>query len=219
MRSEVTWKARETRRVDTATATHQGGRLSHPAGGIPQFAVGRRLYRVVYQRGWRGSRRGSRGRASLTVSARPARDMPLRASMALCAAWLSGISTKQKPRERPVSRSVIILTVSIVPYGSKSWRRSCSVVLKARLPTKMFMDGSPEYSAHWCSGVPPSLHIGRQRHHAAVTESLRGYRARKRARAQEPCILGRRLTTTETCLAMQAVERLCTVGYGMTSRS
>src|SRR5215475_6141271 len=100
MRSEVTWKVRGTRKVDTARATHQGGRLSHPAGSFPQFEVGRRPYRVVYQRGWRGSRRGSRGRASLTVRARPARDIPLRASMALCAARLSGISTKPKPRER-----------------------------------------------------------------------------------------------------------------------
>jgi hypothetical protein len=37
-------------------------------------------------------------------------DMPLRASIAVCAARLSGISTKPKPRERPVSRSCMILT-------------------------------------------------------------------------------------------------------------
>jgi len=35
--------------------------------------------------------------------------------MASAAARLSGISTTPKPRERPVARSVIILTVSTVP--------------------------------------------------------------------------------------------------------
>jgi len=64
------------------------------------------------------------------------------------AARLSGISTKPNPRERPVSRSVIIRIVSTVPYGSKSWRRSCSVVVKARLPTKIFTHGSPEERVH-----------------------------------------------------------------------
>jgi hypothetical protein len=38
----------------------------------------------------------------------------------------------------------LILTVSTVRYGSKSWRRSCSVVVKARLPTKIFTSGSFE---------------------------------------------------------------------------
>src|SRR6266849_1081569 len=58
--------------------------------------------------------------------------------MANCAARLSGMSTKPNPRGEPVSRSVIILIVSTAPYGSKSWRTSCSVALNARLPTKMF---------------------------------------------------------------------------------
>ena len=96
-----------------------------PSGPTAPGAVDQRdeLERRVpaYQRGWRGSRRGSRGRASLTVRARPATCVPLRASMALCAARVSGISTKPKPRARPVSRSVIILTVSTVPYDSKSF--------------------------------------------------------------------------------------------------
>jgi hypothetical protein len=35
--------------------------------------------------------------------------------MALCAAWLSGISMKPKPREQPVSRSVMSRIVSTVP--------------------------------------------------------------------------------------------------------
>src|SRR6266568_342566 len=48
------------------------------------------------------------------------------------------ISTKPKPRERPVSRSVKMLTRSTCPYASNSWRNSSSEVLKLRLPTKMF---------------------------------------------------------------------------------
>jgi hypothetical protein len=88
--------------ANTANATFWGWPpLSYGFAGL-QPASGTRLYWVVYQRGWRGSRRGSRGRASLTVRARPAHCAPLRASMALSAAWLSGISTKPKPREWPV---------------------------------------------------------------------------------------------------------------------
>src|SRR6266404_5655653 len=48
------------------------------------------------------------------------------------------ISTKPKPRERPVSRSVRMLTRSTWPYASNNWRNSSSEVLKLRLPTKMF---------------------------------------------------------------------------------
>src|SRR5437016_5763108 len=58
--------------------------------------------------------------------------------MADCAERLSGMSTKPKPRGEPVSRSVMILILSTAPYGSKSWRTSCSVALNARLPTKIF---------------------------------------------------------------------------------
>ena len=62
--------------------------------------------------------------------------------MAALAAALSGISTKPKPLERPVSRSVIILTLSTTPWDSKSWRRLSSVALNARLPTKIFTQRS-----------------------------------------------------------------------------
>src|SRR5712691_1909488 len=62
--------------------------------------------------------------------------------MAVFAALLSGISTNPKPLERPVSRSIMTLILSTTPYGSKSWRRSWSVALYARLPTKIFTKGS-----------------------------------------------------------------------------
>src|SRR5216683_3907942 len=96
------------------------------------------LSSLAYQRDRLGSRRGSRGLASLTVRARPSSSLPLSPWMAALAAALSGISTKPKPLERPVSRSVMTLILSTTPYGSKSWRRLSSVALNARLPTKIF---------------------------------------------------------------------------------
>ena len=47
------------------------------------------------------------GRASLTVRDRPDISLPLSAAMAACASWSLPISTKPKPFERPVSRSMI----------------------------------------------------------------------------------------------------------------
>src|SRR5262245_42244810 len=82
-------------------------------------------------------RRSSRGRASLTFKARPASSCPCNAAMAACAAWSSAISTKPKPRRRPVSRSVIRLTRSTTPYGANRSRTSCSVTVNARFPTKI----------------------------------------------------------------------------------
>jgi hypothetical protein len=55
----------EEREAQTATATLWGGRLSFPTSRA-----------VAYQRASRGSRRGSRGFASLTFNARPPRDLP-----------------------------------------------------------------------------------------------------------------------------------------------
>src|SRR5438132_2376532 len=89
----------------------------HP-GGEPSRTHG------TYHRDRLVSRRGSRGFASLTVSARPSSSFPLSPWMAALAAALSGISTNPKPLERPVSRSVITLILSTSPYDSKSWRRS-----------------------------------------------------------------------------------------------
>jgi len=64
--------------------------------------------------------------------------------MAALASVVSGISTKPKPRERPVSRSMMIWTRSTIPYDAKIWLSSASVVVKARFPTKIFMDHSLE---------------------------------------------------------------------------
>ncbi len=67
-------------------------------------------WRAAYQRDRLSAGRDSRGFASLTVSARPASIVPWSFAMAVLAAVLSGISTNPKPLERPVSRSVMILT-------------------------------------------------------------------------------------------------------------
>src|SRR5260370_29695022 len=55
------------------------------------------------------------GRASLILSARPSRSVPLSAAIARSASAESVISTNAKPRERPVSRSVTRLTRSTCP--------------------------------------------------------------------------------------------------------
>jgi len=63
--------------------------------------------------------------------------------MALSPSSALVISTKANPRDRPVSLSVIMLTLSICPYGSNAWRSSSSVVWKSKFPTKMFFTRSP----------------------------------------------------------------------------
>ncbi len=55
--------------------------------------------------------------------------------MARCASSALGISTKPKPRERPVKRSVTTVARSTVPYSSNQ-ERSCSLSTeKGRFPT------------------------------------------------------------------------------------
>src|SRR5207248_405786 len=56
-----------------------------------------------------------RGRASLTVSGRPRNSAPLRASIAFWASLSSLISTNPKPRDRPVSRSMITWARATAP--------------------------------------------------------------------------------------------------------
>jgi len=100
---------------------------SHPSWGLqrwPAGGQGRLAGRLIlYHRGPRScrGRRGrsspSRWRASLTVKVRPPSDVPLSPSMAAWAWVASGISTKPKPRDRPVYRSVLIWTLVISPYG------------------------------------------------------------------------------------------------------
>src|SRR5580704_7314913 len=70
------------------------------------------------------------GRASLTLRARPPTFEPFNAVMARSASSASVISTNAKPRDRPVSRSVIRLTRSTVPYASNSERMVSSVAPK-----------------------------------------------------------------------------------------
>ena len=87
--------------------------------------------------------RSTFGRASLTFKRRPPNSLPLSAAMACSASSSSGISTNAKPRDRPVSRSVTILTLSTAPWTSKRARTSSSLALKARFPTKIFFTSSP----------------------------------------------------------------------------
>ena len=66
------------------------------------------------------------------------------------APWASaslGISTKPKPCDRPVSRSVAIRALSTMPKGSKSCESSSSVVVQVKFPTKIFEDVSEVLSA------------------------------------------------------------------------
>src|SRR5215471_5632517 len=66
--------------------------------------------------------RSSLGRASFTVSALPSISFPFNALIARCASASLVISTKPNPLDRPVSRSVIRLTVSTAPWLSKRER-------------------------------------------------------------------------------------------------
>ena len=83
------------------------------------------------------------GRASLTLMVRPPTEDPFRAVIAFSPSSLLAISTNPKPRERPVSRSVMMLTRSTCPKGSKICRSSSSFVLKLKFPTKIFFTRLP----------------------------------------------------------------------------
>lgn len=89
--------------------------------------------------------RGGRSRASLTRNGRPFIGVPFRPAMAF---WASsaGMSTKQKPRGRPVSRSLTIFTESTWPCCSNRLRTSSSVALKGRLPTYRVVMGRTTHS-------------------------------------------------------------------------
>src|SRR3989344_1373145 len=75
------------------------------------------------------------GRASETVSMRPPNSLPFHMEIAL-SAELSSISTKQKPRERPVSRSVTMDAETTSPAWAKASRSSSFVVRYGSPPTK-----------------------------------------------------------------------------------
>src|SRR5262249_49830689 len=80
-----------------------------------------------------------RGFASLTVRERPPASCPFRAAMAAWASCSVFISTKPKPLERPVSRSMITCADSTVPCASNIFDRSLSVTPYPRLPTYSFL--------------------------------------------------------------------------------
>src|SRR3984885_8261397 len=114
---------------------------------------------VPYQRRSRRSpppppRRGLSvlGRASLTLIARPPRLVPFNPLIAASASAESLISTNAKPRERPVSRSVIKLTRSTAPYASKAERMDSSVAPKSKFPTKSFFMISPTFESELGGG-------------------------------------------------------------------
>src|SRR5262249_3128631 len=80
--------------------------------------LARSRFEVAYQRLFRPARLVNSfftiGRASLTVNARPPKSLPLNAAIAFSASS-SFIETNPNPFERPVSRSVMMLTDSTDP--------------------------------------------------------------------------------------------------------
>src|ERR1700726_880951 len=82
---------------------------------------------------------GVRSRASLTFKLRPWKLRPLNSSIAFWASVSELISTKPKPRDLPVARSVITCADSQTPAVENSSFRSSLVVSKLRLPTKSFL--------------------------------------------------------------------------------
>src|SRR5438876_11342581 len=92
------------------------------------------------------------GFASLTVRARPSRCDPFDCVIALSASS-SDIVTKPKPFERPVSRSVMMLTASTVPQCAKASLTSFSVVEKERFPTNNFFDNFIHLTCKETSGT------------------------------------------------------------------
>src|SRR5256712_6766768 len=69
---------------------------------------------------------------------RPSRLVPLRRLMACSASSGVAISTKPKPRDRPVSRSVTTRADSTLPWAAKTSRRRSLDVENERPPTKSF---------------------------------------------------------------------------------
>ena len=94
-----------------------------------------------------------------------------------CPSVASGIAPKPTPRERPVSRSMIIWVRSTRPYGSNSRARSSSVVVKARLPTpitpRLLLKSSGPRSG---VGHSIGLSVGGKCSYAPEKRSARGLR-------------------------------------------
>jgi hypothetical protein len=71
---------------------------------------------------------------------RPSSCEPFREEMARSASSVVAISTKPKPRERPVSRSVITAAESTAPKRAKAARNPSVEVENERPPTNSFTD-------------------------------------------------------------------------------
>src|SRR5207244_126111 len=95
-----------------------------------------------------------------TFSVRPCSSRPLSSAIAFWASLAELISTKPKPRERPVSRSVMTVADVHVPACENSDSRSALVVSKDRFPTKIFLP----IGSLLAPGGPPWLlsHAGRE---------------------------------------------------------
>jgi hypothetical protein len=106
--------------------------LPAPAGVNPAYARASRCPLVAPPR-------CSFARPSRTSICRPSTTFSFKAAIARSAS-AAGISTNAKPRERPVSRSVISLRLRTAPCGSNRDRIEATVVAESRLPTKMFFN-------------------------------------------------------------------------------
>ncbi len=117
-------------------------------------------------------------------------SLPSSACMAASAA-LSSISTKAKPRGRPVSRSVITLIDSTEPCCSKRLRSSSSVALKGMFPTYNFLPNSisldaPETSIPSADATlakiragPSEPEIPSETHHRPTLRAIQPYRTQR----------------------------------------
>jgi hypothetical protein len=80
-------------------------------------------------------RRSSRGRASLTLRARPFKSLPSSPEIADWASELLDISTNPNPLESPLNLSVMILTDVTCPKAPKACLKSSSVASRGKFPT------------------------------------------------------------------------------------
>jgi len=92
---------------------------------------------------------------------RPSRLEPLSALIALSASSAVAISTNPKPRERPVSRSVITIAEFTGPNRANASRSPSLAVENERPPTNSFTD----MRALLSSSLEPYLLVLRAYHH------------------------------------------------------
>ena len=102
----------------------------------------------------------------MTISVLPSTSLPLSAEMAACPACPLSISTKPKPLDRPLSRSLITCAERTLPYGKKAFPGRCRGV-------------SPNRFGERQSGVPLSVVGERQTHRPVAGRS--GKRAKTRS--------------------------------------